>query len=144
MPKLNDEHEWFGFSFFAWFVFNNKKVVCLVWKLESNLLWELLDIRWEKAMAPHSSTLAWKIPWMEEPGGLPSMGSHRVGHDWSDLAAVAADITWSVKTQVGCDWFSVFIQIGERNFFSLWSLQSAVLLSYWSLLLLMMLLNSSI
>ena len=33
------------------------------------------------AMAPHSSTLAWKIPWMEEPGGLPSMGSHRVGHD---------------------------------------------------------------
>ena len=34
-----------------------------------------------KAMAPHSSVLAWKIPWMEEPGGLPSMGSHRVGHD---------------------------------------------------------------
>ena len=33
-------------------------------------------------MAPHSSTLAWKIPWMEEPGGLQSMGSHRVGHDW--------------------------------------------------------------
>ena len=41
----------------------------------------------EKAMATHSSTLAWKIPWMEEPGGLPSMGSHRVRHDWSDLAA---------------------------------------------------------
>ena len=35
----------------------------------------------EKAMAPHSSTLAWKIPWTEEPGRLPSMGSHRVGHD---------------------------------------------------------------
>ena len=34
-----------------------------------------------KAMAPHSSTLAWKIPWTEEPGGLPSMGSHRVRHD---------------------------------------------------------------
>ena len=44
----------------------------------------------EKATAPHSSTLAWKIPWTEEPGGLPSMGSHRVGHDWSDLAAAAA------------------------------------------------------
>ena len=41
-------------------------------------------------MAPHSSTLAWKIPWTEEPGGLPSMGSHRVGLDWSDLAAAAA------------------------------------------------------
>ena len=35
----------------------------------------------EKAMSPHSSTLAWKIPWMKEPGGLPSLGSHRVGHD---------------------------------------------------------------
>ena len=35
----------------------------------------------EKAMAPHFSTLAWKIPWMEEPGGLQSMGSLRVGHD---------------------------------------------------------------
>ena len=35
----------------------------------------------EKAMAPHSSILAWKIPWTEEPGGLQSMGSRRVGHD---------------------------------------------------------------
>ena len=43
-------------------------------------------------MAPHSSTLAWKIPWMEEPGGLPSMGSHRVGHDWRNLAAAAAAV----------------------------------------------------
>ena len=39
----------------------------------------------EKAMAPHSSTLAWKLPWMEEPGGLQSMGSLRVGHDWNDF-----------------------------------------------------------
>ena len=37
----------------------------------------------EKAMAPHSSTLAWKIPWMEEPGRLQSLGSLRVGHDWA-------------------------------------------------------------
>ena len=43
----------------------------------------------EKEMATYSSVLAWKIPGTEEPGGLPSMGSHRVGHDWSDLAAVA-------------------------------------------------------
>ena len=41
----------------------------------------VLAITMEKAMAPHSSTLAWKILWTEEPGGLPSMGSHRVGHD---------------------------------------------------------------
>ena len=44
----------------------------------------------EKAMATHSSVLAWRIPGTAEPGGLPSMGSHRVGHDWSDLAAAAA------------------------------------------------------
>ena len=37
----------------------------------------------DEAMAPHSSTLAWKILWMEEPGRLQSMGSHRVGHDWA-------------------------------------------------------------
>ena len=44
---------------------------------------------WEKEMATHSSVLAWRIPGKGEPGGLPSMGSHRVGHDWSDLAAAA-------------------------------------------------------
>ena len=44
----------------------------------------------EKEMATHSSVLAWRIPEMGEPGGLPSVGSHRVGHDWSDLAAAAA------------------------------------------------------
>ena len=44
----------------------------------------------EKAMATHSSVLAWRIPGTAEPGGLPSMGSHRAGHDWSDLAAAAA------------------------------------------------------
>ena len=41
-------------------------------------------------MATHSSVLAWRIPGTGEPGGLPSMGSHRVRHDWSDLAAAAA------------------------------------------------------
>ena len=41
-------------------------------------------------MATHSSVLAWKIPGTGEPGRLPSMGSHRVGHDWSDLAAAVA------------------------------------------------------
>ena len=44
----------------------------------------------EKEMATHSSVLAWRIPGTWEPGGLLSMGSHRVGHDWSDLAAAAA------------------------------------------------------
>ena len=48
----------------------------------------------EKEMATHSSVLAWRIPGTEEPGGLPSMGSQRVGHDWSDLAAAAAAYPW--------------------------------------------------
>ena len=41
----------------------------------------------EKEMATHSRVLAWRVPGTGAPGGLPSMGSHRVGHDWSDLAA---------------------------------------------------------
>ena len=44
----------------------------------------------EKEMATHSSVLAWRIPGTGDPGGLPSMGSHRVGHDWRDLAVAAA------------------------------------------------------
>ena len=44
----------------------------------------------EKEMTTHSSVLAWRIPGTGEPGGLPPMGSHRVGNDWSDLAAAAA------------------------------------------------------
>ena len=48
----------------------------------------------EKEMATHSSVLAWRIPGTGESGGLPSMGSHRVGHDWSDLAAAAAGLVW--------------------------------------------------
>ena len=39
-------------------------------------------------MAPHSSTLAWRIPGTGEPGELPSMGPHRVGHDWSDFSSI--------------------------------------------------------
>ena len=44
----------------------------------------------EKEMATHSNVLAWRIPGTGEPGGLPSMESHRVGHDWSDLAVAKA------------------------------------------------------
>ena len=48
----------------------------------------------EKAIATHSRVLAWRIPGTGEPGGLPSMGSHRVGHDWSNLTAAAAACIW--------------------------------------------------
>ena len=53
----------------------------------------------EKEMANHSSVLAWRIPGMGEPGGLPSMGSHRVRHDWSDSAAAAVvhNLDWILE-----------------------------------------------
>ena len=51
----------------------------------------------EKAVAPHSSTLAWKIPWMEEPDGLLSMELHRFGHDRNDLEAAAAAETATIS-----------------------------------------------
>ena len=51
----------------------------------------------EKEMSTHSSILAWRIPGMREPGGLPSTGSHRVRHDWSYLAAAAA---WKMSKKI--------------------------------------------
>ena len=53
----------------------------------------------EKAMAPHSRTLAWKIPWTEEPGGLQSMGSLRVGHDWATSLSLFTFMHWRRKWQ---------------------------------------------
>ena len=50
-------------------------------------------------MAPYSSTLAWKIPWMEEPGGLQSMGSLRVGHDWATSLSLFIFMHWRRKWQ---------------------------------------------
>ena len=56
------------------------------------------DMR-EKAMAAHSSTPAWKIPWAEEPGGLQSMGSLRVGHDWVTSLSLFTFMHWRRKWQ---------------------------------------------
>ena len=53
----------------------------------------------EKAMAPHSSTLAWKIPWTEEPGRLQTMGSRRVGHDWATSLSLFLFMHWRRKWQ---------------------------------------------
>ena len=57
----------------------------------------------EKEMATHSSALAWRIPGTGEPGGLPSMGLHRVTHDWSDLAAAVVAVLYkaSLVAQLG-------------------------------------------
>ena len=53
----------------------------------------------QKAMAPHSSTLAWKILWTEEPGGLQSVGSLRVGHDWTTSHSLFTFMHWRRKWQ---------------------------------------------
>ena len=60
------------------------------WTRLSDFIFTFHFHAFEKETATHSSVLARRIPGMAEPGGLPSMGSHRVRHDWSDLAAAAA------------------------------------------------------
>ena len=60
--------------------------------------WSIVDLQ-EKAMAPHSSTLAWKIPWTEETGGLWSMGSWRAGHDWATSLSLFTFTRWRRKRQ---------------------------------------------
>ena len=62
-------------------------------------IWSLLALHSEKAMTPHSSTLAWKIPWMEEPGRLQSMGLLRVGHDWATSLSLFTFMHWRRKWQ---------------------------------------------
>ena len=59
----------------------------------------------EKEMATHSSVLAWRIPGTGEPGGLPSMGLHRVGHDWSDSAAARTPDIIGLKNSLSLDRF---------------------------------------
>ena len=66
-------------------------VKCRTWLSEFTFTFHFPAL--EKEMATHSSILVWRIPGMGEPGGLLSMGSQRVGHDWSDLAAAAAEDT---------------------------------------------------
>ena len=63
------------------------------------MLCPALCYKMEKAMAPHSSTLAWRIPWMEEPGRLQSMGSWRVGHDWATSLSLFTFMHWRRQWQ---------------------------------------------
>ena len=68
------------------------KVLSLIFNMLSRLVME-------KVMAPHSSTLAWKIPWMEEAGGLQFMGSPRVGHDSVTSLSLFTFMHWRRKWQ---------------------------------------------
>ena len=70
----------------------------------------------EKGMATHSSILAWRIPGTGEPGGLSSMGSHRVGHDWSDLAAAKSlqMVTAAMKLKDVCSLEEIYEQPSQH------------------------------
>ena len=74
-------------------------VGCSAWDREESDTAEWLHFHFSlscigEEMETHSSVLAWRIPEKGEPGGLPSMGSHKAGHDWSNLAPAAAGILW--------------------------------------------------
>ena len=78
-------------------------------------------------MATHSSVLAWRIPETAEPGGLPSVGSHRVGHDWSDLAAAAAAFIQNgfeevLNTSPLLWWFVFYTFIRSMTYFPLFKI----------------------
>ena len=79
------------FSFLFWLTSQGNSLAATQPLQEVNFIKTTANITIVKSkeMATHSSVLAWRIPETEEPSGLPSMGSHRVGHDWSDLAAAA-------------------------------------------------------
>ena len=64
-----------------------------------SLFWWFISLWTEKAMAPHSSTIAWKIPWTEQPGRLQSTGSRRVGHDWATSLSLFTFLHWRRKWQ---------------------------------------------
>ena len=101
-----------------------------------------LYIYMEKVMAPHSSTLAWKIPWTEEPDRLRSMGSRRVGHNWATSLSLFTFMHWRRKWQptpvflpgesqgqgslVGCRVWghteSDMTEMTQQQFFDIWLL----------------------
>ena len=74
----------------------------------------------EKEMATHFSVLAWRIPGTGEPGGLLSMGSHRVGHDWSDVAAWTYAGSYAILFLTASDFSSITSHIHNWVLFSFW------------------------
>ena len=85
-----------SYSFFLHFVTQNINPVMLK---TGHVLFSHSYLFLEKAMAPHSSTLAWKIPWTEKPGRLQSMALLRVGHDWKNSLSLFTFMRWRRKWQ---------------------------------------------
>ena len=86
---------WEGFVLFCFYKNGNILYSCF----EPDFKNLMLCIEPEKAMAPHSSTLAWKIPWTEEPLRLQSMGSPRIGHNWVTSLSLFTFVHWGRKWQ---------------------------------------------
>ena len=110
-----------------------------IWNSQLWLLCDRVANFKEKAMAIHSSTLAWRIPGTGEPGGLPSMGSHRVGHDCIELAAAAAanfKVVWTTGFwSLLINRCYVFTPVKALWLLSLdWSSLNCFIISIWKLL----------
>ena len=85
------------------YALSSKEPTYKVLKFNPSITWGLfyiwLIMLWFGATAIHSSTLAWRIPWMQEPGGLQSVGSLRVGHDWTTSLSLFTFTHWRKKWQ---------------------------------------------
>ena len=90
---------WFYYIVLVSAVHQRVFAICLhVISFSGNFFFQLkhwVEFSVEKEMATHSSVLAWRMPWTEKPGRVQSMGSRRVGHDWSDLAAAEFSVLYS-------------------------------------------------
>ena len=78
---------------------NNTQFIDAHFIFQMSVIYTHLYYLLEKAMAPHSSTLAWRIPWKEEPGRLQSIGSLRVRHDWATSLSLFTFMHWRRKWQ---------------------------------------------
>ena len=89
----------YTFAFLIFIIVERNSLYNSLYTLTERLLKHLCSTRWEKAMAPHSSTVTQKIPLMEEPGRLQSMGLLGVGHDWATSLSLFTFMHWRRKWQ---------------------------------------------
>ena len=77
-------------------------------------------VPWRRALATHSSVLAWRIPWTEDPGWLQSMGLQRVGHDWSNLVCTYSSHICDVRHYMMLSMYITFVKIKIKCSTGLW------------------------